>query len=52
MGNSAIKQEGSDLMGMAITFIIGIGAISVFTLANYNRHLDTYDDEEEGDNVE
>lgn len=38
-------------MGLAITFIMGIGAISVFVLANYNRHLD-YKDEEEGDNVE
>ena len=38
-------------MGITITFIIGIGAISVFLLSEYKDWLENLKDEE-GDSVE
>lgn len=38
------------MIGLTITLIIGIAAVSIFMLANYNRQLD--DDIEDGDYIE
>ena len=37
------------MLGLTITLIVGIGAISIFMLAHYNRQLDTLDTY--GDNI-
>lgn len=35
------------MLGFLITLIVGLAAISIFMLANYNKWLDTYKDSED-----
>jgi hypothetical protein len=35
------------MLGLAITIIVGLAAVSIFMLANYNRWLDTQEDSED-----
>ena len=35
------------MLAFLITLLVGLAAVSIFTLAHYNRWLDTYEDSKE-----